>query len=93
MFDIGDQVRVSVTFTTTNGGTNIDPSTVTLKIKNPNKQIFQYTYPSGVNTDSVGIYYKDFEVLESGRYYYRWEGDGGNPSATESWFIVKESQF
>lgn len=93
MFDIGDQVRVSVTFTSTNGGTYIDPTTVTLKLKKPNGQVLQYTYPSGVNKDFTGIYYRDFEVTDSGRYYYRWEGDGGNPSATESWFVVKESEF
>lgn len=93
MFDIGDQVRVTVTFTTTNGGTNVDPTTVKLKIKNPAGTITQYTYPSGVNKDVSGIYYRDFQVTDSGRYYYRWEGDGGNPSATESWFTVKESEF
>ena len=93
MFDVGDQVRVSVTFTTTNGGTNVDPTNVTLKIKKPNGQVLQYIYPSGISKDFVGIYYRDFEVTDSGRYYYRWEGDGENPSATESWFVVKESEF
>jgi hypothetical protein len=93
MFDKGDQVRVSVTFTNTSGGTRLNPTTVTLKIKTPSETTTQYVYPYGVNSDETGVYYRDFQVTESGKYYYRWEGTGGNPSATESWFIVKPSEF
>lgn len=93
MFDKGDQVRVSVTFTTTNGGTKVTPTTVTLKIKDPDEIVTQFTHPFGVNNDEVGVYYRDFQVTKSGRYYYRWEGSGGNPSATESYFVVRPSEF
>lgn len=93
MFDLGDQVRVSVTFTTTTGGTRIAPTTVTLKIKDPENIISQFTFPNGVNSDELGVYYRDFQVTKSGRYYYRWEGSGGNPSATESYFVVNTSEF
>lgn len=93
MFDLGDQVRVSVTFTTTTGGTKIAPTTVTLKIKDPENIISQFTFPNGVNSDELGVYYRDFQVTKSGRYYYRWEGNGGNPSATESYFVVNTSEF
>lgn len=93
MFDLGDQVRLTVTFTNTVGGTRLDPSTVTLKIKTPSGLESQYVYPSGVVKAETGVYSRDFQVNESGKYYYRWEGAGGNPSVTESWFIVKTSEF
>lgn len=93
MFDINDQVRVSVTFTTTNGGTKIDPSTVIFKLKDPDDLVTQFTYPTGIDKSEVGVYYRDFQVTKSGRYYYRWEGSGGNPSATESYFVVRPSEF
>jgi len=93
MFDLGDQVRVIVTFTNTTGGTRLNPTTVTLKLKDPDDLITQFTYPSGVNRDETGVYYRDFQVTKSGRFYYRWEGNGGNPSAVEGNFVVKVSEF
>lgn len=93
MFDLGDQVRLSVTFTVTDGATKIAPSSVILKIKDPDEIVTQYTFPSGINSDELGIYYRDFQLTKVGRYYYRWEGNGGNPSATESYLTVKPSEF
>ena len=91
-YDIGDGVRLKVTFTV--NAVNSDPTTVTLRVKDPSGNIDVYTYALvQVTKSAVGIYYKDIFIDESGEWFYRWEGTGAVEAADESYFDVDVSEF
>lgn len=91
-YDIGDQVRVTVTFSV--GGINTDPTTITLKVKDPSHNVDTYTYALGQLVKSAtGIYYKDISIDEAGIWHYRFEGTGAVISADEDYFQVDYSAF
>lgn len=89
---VGDLVRVSAEFTVS--GTATDPSTVTLKVKDPSGTTATYTYAgSTVTKAGTGSYYKDVSASTAGRWLYRWEGTGTAQAAEESAFDVEPSAF
>ena len=91
-YDKGDLVRVKATFTVSSVVT--DPTTVTLKVKDPDGTITTYTYAGGtVTKTSTGLYYKDVSVSNDGVWYYRFEGTGACQSAAEAQFKVRKSEF
>jgi hypothetical protein len=92
-YDIGDSIRLTVTFTSVINSTLVDPTNIKLTIKRPDLIEEQFLYPAIVQKESIGIYNHDYAIDQSGRFWYRWEGTGANPSAIEGYFIVKESQF
>jgi hypothetical protein len=92
IYDIGDAVRVKATFSVS--GTATDPTTVTLKVKDPSGTISTYTYAlSEVTKETTGIYYKDIMFDEGGMWHYRWEGTGTVQAAGEGLLIVQETKF
>ena len=91
-YDIGDTIRLTATFTVSDAVT--DPTTITLKVKDPVGTITSYTYAAGTVTKaSTGVYTKDIALTLSGPYFYRWEGTGTVPTADETWLDVEKSQF
>jgi hypothetical protein len=91
-YDKGDLVRVKATFTV--NAVLTDPTTITLKVKDPEGTVTTYTYAGGaVSKTSTGLYYKDVSVTNDGMWYYRFEGTGTVQSAGESSFRVRKSEF
>lgn len=97
IYDIGDQVRCTGSFTDVNGSA-FDPDVIRFKCQTPAGVATTYVY----NTDaeviksSTGVYYVDLNVDEAGRWYYRFEGeasDGDYQGSEETWFDVDRSVF
>lgn len=88
VYDEGDLARISAAFTV--AGTATDPTTVTLKVRDPSGNTDTYTYALGLVTkSSTGNYYKDITLDEVGRWYYRWAGTGTVVSQEEGYLFVK----
>jgi len=71
-----------------------DPTTITLKVKNPAGTTSTYTYGNAeVYKESTGIYYKDIIPDIVGNWYYDFAGAGALVAEDEHNFIVDASQF
>lgn len=91
-YDIGDSVRTTATFKV--GGVLTDPTTITLKYKNPAGTTVTKTYAlSDVVKDSTGVYHFDFTTDTAGTWFYRWEGTGAAKGAAEVQIQVRASEF
>jgi hypothetical protein len=93
-YDIGDQVRTSVAFTTT-VGTPVDPTAVTFRLRKPSGiiSILVYGVDAAVVKDSVGNYHVDVTVDLQGIFAYRYEGTGAAVAACEGRFVAQNSDF
>lgn len=92
-YDIGDGIRLSCKFTDPITGDLVNPTVVNFTIKNPDKSVDEYAYPSSIFKDSDGVYSVDVVISQSGMHWYRWTGTGAWPSATEGSFQVPKSHF
>lgn len=90
-FDKGDSVRVTASFTDFSDAP-VDPNTVTLKY-HASGDTTTLTYPTGITKTSTGNYRADVELDESGSWWFRWEGDGATPAASETVIEVRHSKF
>jgi hypothetical protein len=91
-YHIGQKVRLTATFTAL--GVNTDPTTVTLKVKDPSGVITPYTYAlAQIIRSAAGIYYKDISIDEAGDWYYNFTGTGTVEAADETFLSAEESQF
>lgn len=78
------------------GSTLTDPTTLTLKVKEPDGNILTYTFGSGdgvIVQESTGKFHADLICTESGTYTYRWQGSGVAAAAEEVQFRVRKSNF
>ncbi len=92
IYDVGDKIRISCTFTS--GGTPTDPTTVTVKVKEPGGTVTTGTLALGqVVKDDIGDYHYDFTIDEAGRHWYRFEGAGALVASAETDFMVRASEF
>lgn len=88
VYDVGDVVRVTITFAV--NGTATDPTTVTLSVKEPDGTVTSYSYAGGtVQKSTTGVYYKDLTIDASGTWTYRWVGTGTAATAEENQFLVR----
>jgi hypothetical protein len=90
----GNTVEVIGDFTNTSTGAQVDPSQVSVTIRDPNGGENTYTYAaSQVVKDSTGIYH--YVVLASivGVWGYRWVGLDTYEAAGEQFFQIMPSQF
>lgn len=92
LHDIGDNVRIKGTLVDANTVT-VDPSTVTVKIKEPNNTITTYTYPDTVFKLATGVYYVDFTPDQAGTHRVRFASTGTGQAAEEISFGVESSDF
>ena len=91
-YDKGDAVRLRVTFTI--DSVNTDPTTITLRVKNPVGTKTVYTFAlAEITKEATGIYYKDISVDDDGIYAYRFEGTGTVEAASEHKMKVRTSEF
>lgn len=90
MYLEGATVRLQATFKVS--GTETDPNTVTLKVKDPSGTTTSYTYAAGELTkDSTGVYYKDVTPDDVGAWTYRFIGTGAAAGVDEATFEVQPS--
>lgn len=94
-YDIGDIVRVKGVFQRKSDLALIDPATVKVRVRNPQRVITVYTYgvDAGVIRSATGTYYLDVTINKVGKWSYRWEGSGANQAAEEKTFEVRPSDF
>lgn len=90
----GQVVRVTGTFTV--GGTATDPTTITIKYRDPDELETSDTFGdpgSDVVKDATGVYYLDITASKTGSWWYRVEGTGNAAAGAEDTFFVKETHF
>jgi len=88
-YNIGDLVRISGAFATA-AGVAIDPTTATLRVKDPAGNVTVYTGDQ-LTHDGVGAFHLDFSPTVAGKHAYRWEGTGAAQAVTETYFFVRQS--
>jgi len=91
-FVSGDSIRFTVLFEVS--GTATDPTTVTFRTRNPNKIVQSYVYltDAEVVRVSTGSFRIDLQFDLPGMWYYRWEGTGVAPGASEDRVKIEKSQ-
>lgn len=86
-YEIGDSIRLSVTFTDAISGALVNPTSVALTLR----------LPDGTNANtllvnpSTGNYHADYLTTQPGVHSYRWAGTGANAAASEGVFVVSRS--
>lgn len=91
-YPAGDVVRLSCVFSVS--GTNTDPTTITLSVKDPTSAITAYVYGSSAMVrDAAGAYHFDLTISISGNYFYRYVGTGTVVAASEGQIISGPSNF
>jgi hypothetical protein len=61
--------------------TPVDPATVTLTIRRPDKTIEVRTFGvDAITKDSTGIYSSLLTLAQEGTYHWRWQGSNGGTS-------------
>lgn len=91
----GDLVRVSGVFKDING-TEVDPTTITLKVLDPSGNETSYGYgesPETVERDSTGNFHVDVEADEAGDWFYWWESTGAGQGAEPGQWVVEPTAF
>lgn len=93
-YDLGDQVRLTASFTNSDG-TAIDPTVITVKYAAPDGSVTDLTYDIDLNVirEADGAYYVDFVPPAAGTWRYRWEASGAVTAAAEGAFQVRRSSF
>lgn len=93
-YDVGDQVRLAVTFTDEDGNA-ADPTVITVKYISPLGTVTERTYEDdpAVVRDGTGQYSTDFVANRAGGWHYRWQSSGAITAAAEGQFQVRRSAF
>ncbi len=87
LYEPGTQVRLSNIFSV--AGTDTDPTTVQLKVKDPAGAVTTYDYPATVTKDSTGHFHRDITPTVIGRWFYKWIGTGAVIATVERSFRVR----
>jgi hypothetical protein len=91
IYDVGDAIRLSAVFYDEGGGA-VDPSTVTLKVKDLAGATTTYIYltDAEVIRDRLGHYHADLVItgLGDGDWNFRWAGTGAARAAEQAKFRV-----
>lgn len=88
--DLGDRVRVSAVFRRVSDGEAIDPTVVSISVRDPEGVVTTKVYGTDedVIKDSVGNYHYDVDVDQAGTWYYRWFSTGAGKAGAEQLFNV-----
>lgn len=93
-YDYGDLIRFTADFTDL-AGTLHDPDNIYFQIKTPAGVSTEYEY--GVDPElkksSVGQYYIDIPVTESGYWPHRWYATGTGMASEEDSLYIEPSMF
>ena len=87
VYDIGDEIILTGTFTI--NGVLTNPTTATWRLKAPDGT----TTTPAVTNPSTGVYKTTVTPTLVGRYTYRLEGTGAATAAEEAFFTVRRSAF
>ncbi len=93
LYQPGDLVRLSTTFTV--DGTPTDPTTVTLTVQEPDGTKSDYVYLTHpeVVRDSAGVYRADITVDQAGLWAWSWKGTGTAAGVDDGAFSVAVSNI
>lgn len=93
MFDYGDLVRATVSFTA--AGSAVDPTTVTFQMQNPAGTETAYVYGTDAQLvrSGAGTYYVAVNASSVGQWYVRFSTTGTYQTAIEDSFYVRTSKF
>jgi hypothetical protein len=91
-YDIGDQVRITTTFTNLAGAV-ADPTVITCVVKSPLGTSTTYTYGTDaeLTRTSTGIYNLDLSIVDAGTYKYKFAGIGALVTADQGRVEVRRS--
>lgn len=90
LYDPGSTIRLGANFRTQ--GAFADPTTVTLKVKDPAGTVTTYTYAgAAIIKDAVGRYHRDITPNTPGQWYYRFFATGTVEATIEETFRVRET--
>jgi uncharacterized protein YfaS (alpha-2-macroglobulin family) len=89
LYDPGSTVRLGATFRTQ--GAFADPTTVTLKVKDPTGTVTTFTHPASLTKDATGRYHRDITPNVPGQWYYRYFATGAVEATIEETFRVRET--
>lgn len=82
-YDVGDQVRLTGTFTNSNGAAA--NTTAVCTVRKPDGT----TSTPSVTDGATGVYTADVTLDQAGRWRYRWSGTGDVIAAGEDSFDVR----
>lgn len=75
-------------------GTLTDPTTVVLKVQDPEGNVDTYTHSlAEVTKIGTGVYEKEIPLDDEGNWLWRWVGTGTVPTADEGNIVVRSSEF
>lgn len=87
--DVGDVVTSQMIFANS-AGAAVDPSSVTLYLKDPSGAVGTYTYASGsVARTAQGTYTYNGTVTQAGYYNVRWVGTGAANAAEQTRYFAR----
>jgi uncharacterized protein YfaS (alpha-2-macroglobulin family) len=89
LYDPGSTIRLGANFRSQ--GSFADPTTVTLKVKDPTGVVTTYTHPADLTKDAVGRYHRDLTPNTPGTWYYRFIATGAVAATIEESFRVRET--
>jgi len=88
-YDVGDRIRLTAAFTS--GGVAADPTTVTVRVKDPSGNTASYVYGTDLEVvkDGTGNYHMDVTIDEAGIWGFRWASTGVVVTAEEKSFRIR----
>lgn len=86
LYEPGTKIRLSVTFTVS--GAETDPTTTSLKVRDPAGATTIYAYPADIAKDAAGRFHMDLTPTAVGRYFYKWIATGTVVATREKSFRV-----
>lgn len=94
----GDVIRISGAFRDRTTGVLTDPTSVSLKIKDPEGTVTEYTYAAAqIARAAAGTYHYDLSIPDAaaseGLWYFKWTLTGTLVGAMEGKFKVADSAF
>lgn len=92
LYPVGSSVLLSSAFQTT-AGVPVDPSTVTLRVKDTLTNTEQIFTTSQLTHVSAGVFQYAIVCMKYGVWFYRFEGTGAAVAVQEGNFTVTSSQF
>lgn len=89
---IGETITLRATFRA--NGLPTDPSTVTLKVRDPSGDVEEYTDGAAELTkENTGVFSKTLSPDKAGTWSYVWEGTGAVDAINTNRFVVEATGF
>jgi len=90
MYDLGQQPRITETFTSISTGLPVDPTDITATVKKPDGTVTTYDYnPGAIIRDSLGVYHLDLTTDQPGTWAARIVGTGAAADVGTVTFYVR----